>query len=163
MGAHRDDGRPPGDPGVDDRRAAEDGLLRDRAPVGARRQVHRVGEQPGARLDREPGGDLLALGRARHQHEGGGLLPDQLGEQFGGRRDHVVVEPRVPGRVDAGRAELRAALLAFLGTRSRPHDGGLTEPAGQRDQLVGDLLYLAARMLREHQDLSHAVSPSGLR
>src|SRR6202022_534042 len=32
-------------------------------------------------------------------------------------------------------------------------------PAGQRDQLEGDLFHISARVVREHKDLSHAVSP----
>ena len=68
---------------MDDRGAAEDGLLGDRFSVVAGRQVHRVGKHAGVGLDREPAGDLLALGRARHQHQRRGLLPDQLGEQRG--------------------------------------------------------------------------------
>ena len=48
----------------------------------------------GVHLDREPGGDLLALGRARQQDERRGLLLDQLGEQRRRRRDDVVVEGR---------------------------------------------------------------------
>src|SRR6266702_2595170 len=158
MGAHRDDRRPPRDPGVDGRRAAEDRLLGDRAVV-AGGEVHRVGEQSGVRLDREPGRELLAFGRARQQDEGRRLLLDELGEQRGRRRDDVVVEGRVGGDIDAGRAELRTALPPFLGPRPGPHHGGLAEPAGQRDQLVGDLLHLAVRVLREHKDLSHAAFP----
>ena len=70
--AHRHDGSAALDPGVHHGGAAEDLLLGDRVPVLARDQVRRVGHQPGVGLDRQPGGDLLALRRPGDQHQGRG-------------------------------------------------------------------------------------------
>ena len=132
---------------MDDGGAAEDGLLGDRAVVTGL-QVHRVGEHPGVDLDREPAGDLLALGRPGHQHQRRGLLPDQLGQQVRGRRDDEVVEVRAVGHVYPGRSVLGTARLAGFRARTGPHHRRLAEPAGQRDQLERDLLDVLADVLR---------------
>src|SRR5438128_8634199 len=51
--------------------------------------------------------------------------------------------------------ELGELGLAGVGPGADPYRSGLAEAPGQRQQLTCDLLYLAVRMVDEHQNLCH--------
>src|ERR1035438_161704 len=139
---------------------AEDGLLREQArAILTGSQAHRVGDHARAGLDRQPPGDLLALRRRGHEHRRGRMRGDQCREHLGLGRYHVVIEIIAVSDVDLDRAELGQPLPASLRAGAQPDGRGLTERAGEGEQLAGDLLDLLARMLGEDEDLSHGRQP----
>jgi hypothetical protein len=118
-----------------------------------------VGDQAAAGLDREAGGDLLALGVAREQHRGGA----------GGRR-RAAPAPS-PWGDEVGVELLRLADVDLLGAvggellrgrrraGAQHHRGRGAELAGERQQLVRDLLGRAVDVVDEDEDLSHVRLP----
>src|SRR5690606_20320488 len=78
VGPHGDHGNALGDLRVGDDGATEDGVLSHQLGV----DVHHVGEDTGAQLDRGAAGDLLVLRRSRDQDGGSGLVVGELGQQL---------------------------------------------------------------------------------
>ena len=129
-------------------------------PPSPGREPDRVAEHAGVRLDREPPGDLLVLPGGGQQHRRRGLPGHQRGEQLGLRGGHIIGDVAAAGDVDRGGAVLGQPRLPLLGAVPGPDHRGLTELAGERQQLEGDLLDLAAGVLGENQNLSHDQPPS---
>src|SRR5580698_5867216 len=153
--AHSHDRRPGADLGLDDDRAAEDRLLSDQVIA----EVHCVGDQARTCLHRQPARDLAALGGAGDEHRQRRLVRNKASQQFRLRRDHVLAQLVAARDVHLGRTELGQPLPAAVGARAGPDDRGLAEPAGQGQQLAGDLLDRLAVVLGEDQDLSHVIGP----
>ena len=69
------------------------------------------------------------------------------------RRHDEGVEISVARNVDLRGTEASKSFDGLVSTGSNNHGRGLTDLAGQRQQLVGDLLDVTAVMLDENEDL----------
>ena len=101
-------------------------------PAVAGLDVDGVGDQAGAGLDRQPGGDLLALGEDDDQDRGRRGLPDQLGQHLGLRRDQVVADLGGVDRVDRSRRRTAPAPSRALVEPGADEHRGTARRAGGR-------------------------------
>ena len=114
---------------------------------------------PGAGLDGQARGHLLALGGAGHQDRRRGLLGHELGQDLGLGRHRMGGELGGVGDVDRHRTVLGQARDRRVGAGAHQHGGGLADALGQGQQLVGDLLDIAVDVLDEHKYFSHCWAP----
>ena len=141
----RDHRRAVGDLRLHDGRAAEDRLRR---PPGRSRRLPTSTASvitPEPRRDRESAGDLLALRRGRHQHRRRAThrrpARPRPAPRPAARPRSPSKPPRRPADVDLRRAVLgEPVAAAVVAAGPDQHRGRLAEPAGQRQQLGGDLL-----------------------
>ena len=153
---HRDHRGALGDRGGD-RPVAGEHRLGGRAVGG---DVGGVGDQAGAELDRQPTGDLLALGGRGDQHRGRADRRRDLGQRLGLGRDQVLLDGRVGHRQHPGRPRTRRPCSPppRRRRRTRRPPGRPAGGPGSAARRVG-LVTAPSDQLGDDQDLRH-VDPA---